>query len=139
MKLTWNILFKALNKRFWNEELCWVPTFCTELEGEKLGDFEFTPQGFNLIKLASNQGLTEREACGVLLHEMCHQAVFEKHGYELDGHGVEWQTEMKAVGFTGEIDEYTDGTTRFDHKEYAEIMEIYNKFLIDSMDEECQT
>ena len=103
MKLTWNILFKALNKRFWNEGLCWVPTFCTELEGEKLGDFEFTPQGFNLIKLASNQGLTDREACGVLLHEMCHQAVFEKHGYELDGHGIEWQTEIIIERFESSV------------------------------------
>ena len=112
----WNYIFDALNNNFWDGHLRSVPVFLKDLEGDMLGSFECTPEGFNSILLAKNQGLTNTEMLGVLLHEVCHHAVFEKHGIDIEPHGSEWQFEMKQVGFTGTIDELTDGCRRFNLK-----------------------
>ena len=137
MKIIWNYMFRALNEIYWNNKIRCIPTFLNSLEGDMLGDFLHTPTGINSIHLADNQGLTQQQMTGVLLHEMCHQSVFQKHGCEVDGHGKEWQDEMKFVGFVGEINEYTDGLNRFNDTDMTSMLKIYNRIILLSKDEEC--
>jgi hypothetical protein len=109
----WNYIFDALNNYFWNDKFRSVPVFLHDAEKDMLGNFQCTPEGFNSILLSRNQGLSDLEMLGVLLHEMCHHVAFEKHGIAIEPHGHEWQAEMKHVGFTKDIDELTDGCNRF--------------------------
>ena len=109
----WNYIFDALNNKFWNNKFRSIPVFLHDCEGDMLGNFECTPAGFNLILLARNQNLSNLEMLGVLLHEMCHHAAFEKYGIDIEPHGEEWQAEMRHAGFTGEINGFTSGCNRF--------------------------
>ena len=120
----WNYIFQIFMIRYWDDQYRTVPVFRKPLENETLGDFQWTPDGFNTIILSDNQGLSDRELMGLLLHEMCHHVVFEKHGYELAPHGVEWQEEMRRCGFKGKINRWTDGCDRFTEEEYHEIMDL---------------
>ena len=118
----WNYVFQIFMKRYWNDEYRCIPVFMKELEGQMLADFRHTEEGFNSIILSSNQGLTDRELMGVLLHEACHHIVFEKHGCFVYPHGEEWQEEMRHVGFTGKINRWTDGVDFFTEEQYKEIL-----------------
>ena len=120
----WNYVFEIFMIKFWDDKYDQIPVFRGELEGEMLANFQWTESGINDIILSSNQGLSDRELMGLLLHEMCHHVVYEKHGYKLAPHGVEWQEEMKAAGFTGKINRWTDGCDRFTEEEYHEIMDL---------------
>ena len=120
----WNYVFQIFMIRFWEERYRSVPVFTKEQTGKQLAEFLCTPEGFNSIILSDNKGLTDRELMGVLLHEMCHYVVFEKHGFALPPHGVEWQEEMRTVGFTGKINRWTDGSDRFTEEEYQSILEL---------------
>lgn len=135
-EIIWNYMFKSLNQIYWSNALRSIPTFLSSLEGDMLGDFLHTPCGINSIHLADNQGLTDREMAGVLLHEMCHQSVFQKYGCEVDGHGIEWQEEMRKVGFVGTINEYTDGLNRFNDEEMQDIMKTYEQIFLLNKDED---
>jgi len=127
MNLMWNHVFKALNEIYWKDKLREIPVFEDELAGEMLANFEHTPEGINSILLSKNQGLTDLERIGVLLHEMCHQAVFQNHGCEVYPHGNEWKEEMQRCGFTGKINRWTDGTDRFDEDDLKLILEVYER------------
>ena len=127
MKLIWSHIFRALNEMYWDNKLRHIPVFEQDLEGEMLGDFRHTVDGINSIILAKNQGLTNLERVGVLLHEMCHQAVFQKHGCDVYPHGTEWKEEMKNCGFEGKINRWTDGTRRFNESDLRVILEIYER------------
>ena len=118
----WNYVFQIFMKRYWNNEIRGVPVFRGELKGEMLADFRWTESGINDIILSTNQGLTDQELMGVLLHEMCHHVVYEKHGFRVSPHGVEWQEEMRHVGFTGKINRWTDGCDFFTEEQYKEIL-----------------
>ena len=118
----WNYVFQIFMKRYWNDEYRTIPVFMKELKGEMLGDFRHTESGINSIILSINQGLTDRELMGVLLHEACHHIVFEKHGCYVYPHGVEWQEEMRHVGFTGKINRWSDGINFFTEEQYKEIL-----------------
>ena len=120
----WNYVFQIFMIRYWDDNHRQIPVFRGELEGEALGDFQWTESGINDIILSTNQGLSDRELMGLLLHEMCHHVVYEKYGYKLAPHGVEWQEEMKVAGFTGKINRWTDGCNRFTEEEYHEIMDL---------------
>ena len=128
-QIVWNYIYRTLNEKFWKGKLRSIPTFCRSLSGDQLGDFEHTVDGFNLIILADNQQLSVRELCGVLLHEMCHQAVFEKFGCDLHPHGKEWQEEMRRVGFSGKIDMLTDGLDRFSKDDTTQLIIRHNYFI----------
>ncbi len=127
MKLMWNHVFRALNELYWNNKLRHIPVFEDDLECEMLGDFRHTVDGINSILLSKNQGLSNIQLTGVLLHEMCHQAVFQKHGCYVYPHGKEWQEEMRNCGFVGKINRWTDGTNRFNEKDLELILEIYER------------
>ena len=118
-------MFRILNSRYWNGSLKEVPVFKRSLSGQKLGQFVFTPEGFNSISLASNQDLTIAQALGVLLHEMCHVSVLERYGPNVAAHGKEWQAEMRKVGFSGCISELTDGLGFFNHRMVKDIIKEY--------------
>ena len=120
----WNYVFQIFMIRYWEDKYRHIPVFQKSLKGEMLADFRWTEDGFNSIILSNNQDLTDRELMGVLLHEMCHHAVWESHGYRIAPHGVEWQEEMRRVGFTGKINRWTDGCDRFSEEEYHEIMDL---------------
>ena len=136
--IVWNYVFKALNEKYWDECLTWVPTFYCDLSEnpDLLANFEFTPEGFNSIKLSKNQNLTTQELIGVLLHEMCHQFVFQNYGFEVAPHGKEWQAAMRNVGFVGKINEETSGLEFCDENLCAEVIarhnELINEFGINS-------
>ena len=95
-----------------------------------MGEFQFTDDGFDSILLATNQDLSPRQIMGVLLHEMCHVSVLKNHGSDIDAHGQEWQEEMKLVGFTGEIDEWTVGLDFFTDGDCESILEEYQVRII---------
>ena len=120
----WNYVFNVLMEKHWNSMYRSVPVFMRSMDSDLLGNYECTPEGFNCIVLATNQGLSERELLGVLLHEMCHHVVFEKYGIEIEPHGKEWIEEMRYVGFKGSITDKTDGLDHFSGHEYQEILSI---------------
>ncbi len=122
MNYIWNYAFKHLMKKYWNNKYRTIPIFQIELTGEMLGNYRHDANGFNSICLANNQGLSDRELMGVLLHEMCHHVVYEEHGMEVQPHGFEWMAEMKKVGFDTP-DPETDGTDFLSEQEYQEILD----------------
>ncbi len=124
MIFIWNYAFRHLMKKYWGNRYRSIPVFHMELAGDMLGNFRHDKNGFNTICLANNQGLTDRQLMGVLLHEMCHHVAYEKHGMDIDAHGAEWETEMKFVGFEYPIDQDTDGTEFFSEEEYQEILRL---------------
>ena len=91
-----------------------------------LAEFIHTQNGINSIILNKSADLSPKELTGVLLHEMCHHVVFEKYGWEVEAHGKEWIDEMKFCGFTGVINEQTDGIHRFTCKDFNEIINLHN-------------
>tara|TARA_R110000851_G_scaffold157414_1_gene300281 strand:+ start:123 stop:479 length:357 start_codon:yes stop_codon:yes gene_type:complete len=109
--------------RFWEDCYRQIPVFTGELTKDMLAKFQHTPEGINDIILSTNQGLTDRELMGVLLHEMCHHVVFEEHGYEVQSHGFEWMAEMRRIGFE-DPDWETDGCDFFSEEEYQSILEL---------------
>ena len=131
MDYIWNYVFQIFMIRFWEERYRQIPVFMGELPGEMLAKFQHTPCGINDIVLSTNQGLTDRELMGVLLHEMCHHIVFEEHGHEVIPHGFEWMAEMRRVGFE-DPDWETDGCDFFSEEEYQSILELLPK------EEECE-
>jgi len=128
----WNYVLQIFMKRYWDDGYRCIPVFMKELKGEMLGDFRHTEEGINSIILSSNQGLSDRELMGVLLHETCHHIVFEKHGCHMFPHGVEWQEEMRNVGFIGKINRWTDGIDFFTEEQYQEILKSVPQ------EEECE-
>jgi len=122
MNYIWNYAFKHLMKKYWGGKYRSVPVFREPMEGDMLADFRHTETGINSIILSNNQGLSDRELMGVLLHEACHHIVFEKHGCHVYPHGEEWQEEMRHVGFTGKINRWTDGCDFFTEEQYKEIL-----------------
>ena len=120
----WNYVFQIFMIRYWEDKYRSIPVFRGELKNKMIGDFRHTKEGINSIILSSNQDLTNKELMGVLLHEVCHHIVFEKHGWAVHPHGVEWQEEMRRVGFTGKINRWTDGLGHFTEEEYHEIMDL---------------
>ena len=119
----WNYVAQIFMIRYWDDAYRTVPVFSKELAGDKLAKFDHTPEGFNCIILSSNQGLTDREMMGVLLHELCHHVAFEKHGWDIESHGEEWKAEMLRVGFENPC-EATDGMNFFSEREYHETMDL---------------
>jgi len=128
-KIIWQYIFRIFNKRYWNGELKDIPVFKESLRDNKVGEFLFTEEGFNSILLASNEGLSNREMMGVLLHEMCHASALKQYGCNIEGHGLEWQNEMKKVGFSGLINELTDGIDFFSEEDENKILEEYLKMV----------
>lgn len=120
-------MYRILNHKYWDSRLRDIPVFLKDLEHDKLGDFQCTPEGFNSILLGKNQSMSIREMTGVLLHEMCHQSAFQKKGIDIDPHGEEWKYEMKKAGFKGVIDEYTDGLDRFIEEDIEQMLATYKK------------
>ena len=121
MYYIWNYAYRHLMKKYWSNKYRSVPVFHMELAGEMLGNYRHDANGFNNICLANNQGLSDRELMGVLLHEMCHHVVYEEHGMDVQPHGFEWMAEMKRVGFDTP-DWETDGTTFFNEEDFQEIL-----------------
>ncbi len=122
----WNYVFQDLMKRFWKDKFRSIPVFLKDLDYEMLAEFIHTQNGINSIILNKSADLSPQELTGVLLHEMCHHVVFEKYGWEVEAHGKEWIDEMKFCGFTGVIDEQTDGIHRFTCKDFNEIINLHN-------------
>jgi len=123
MNYIWNYAFDYFMRKYWNQMYRSVPVFLEEMDDDMLGNYRHDELGCNSIILANNQGLSERQMLGVLLHEMCHHVVYEKHGMDLDGHGIEWETEMKKVGFE-KPDCFTDGTEFFSEEDHKEILRM---------------
>jgi len=118
----WNYAFKVFMRKYWGDKYRTIPVFVRDLPDDMLGDFAHTISGLNSIWLAKNQGLTERELFGVLLHEMCHHVVFEKYGCEgIEAHGSEWKFEMRSVGFE-DPEAKTDGCSFFSEEQYQELL-----------------
>tara|TARA_Y100000593_G_C4306252_1_gene335937 strand:+ start:804 stop:1214 length:411 start_codon:yes stop_codon:yes gene_type:complete len=124
--IVWNYILQALNEKFWNKEIRQIPVFLKPLEKDHLGDFRFTPEGFNSIILSTNSGLTEIEMVGVLLHEMTHQLVFQKYGPNVPAHGKEWKREIKKIGFR---ENGLDGVSFCSKDLFNEIIERHNQLI----------
>ena len=113
---TWDEAFDQLNQRFWRGSLRKIPVSAESTNKSRLG--WFGRSGY--IKLSNNKGMKPAEMLGVLLHEMCHHYVHEKHGHgrsngrggRVIGHGKEWKAEMRRVGYLGKISKY-NGKERF--------------------------
>ena len=112
----WDEAFDKLNCQFWQSKLPKIPVGTESTKKKRYGWFGHS----GYIKLSSNKGLTPKEMLGVLLHEMCHHHVNEKHGHgmcngrggRVIGHGKEWKAEMRRVGYRGKITMY-NGKERF--------------------------
>ena len=113
----WNEAFDKLNMEFWNGRLPKIPVTAVNTKKKWYGLYRHAGE----IRLNLRYGLTALEYLGVLLHEMCHHfvEVTYKHGHSstlggkrVIGHGKEWKTEMRRVGYTGKITRYT-GKERF--------------------------
>jgi hypothetical protein len=112
----WDEAFDKLNLEFWHGTLSKIPVSIEATKKKRLGWFGHS----GYIKLSSNKGMTPIEMLGVLLHEMCHHHVNEKHGHgksngrggRVIGHGKEWKAEMRRVGYIGKITMYS-GKERF--------------------------
>tara|TARA_R110000823_G_scaffold183607_1_gene316240 strand:+ start:677 stop:1078 length:402 start_codon:yes stop_codon:yes gene_type:complete len=124
----WDHIFEIFMKKYWNDKYRQIPVFSKETEGVTLGDFNWTIEGVNSITLTNNQTLTDRELMGHLLHQMCRHIIFEKHGHKTFPYGIEWQEEMRIVGFTGKINRWTDGSDRFTENEYQSIVELLPRY-----------
>ena len=137
MKYIWNYAFDYFMRKYWGNQYRSIPVFLEEMQGDMIGNFRHDELGCNSIVIATNQGLSERQMLGVLLHEMCHHVVYEEFGMEVEPHGFEWMAEMKRLGFESP-DCYTDGTDFFseeDHKEIRRMLrgEIQDFELTDSL------
>ena len=128
--IMWQYVYRIFNDKYWAGELKDVPVFEKKLKNDKLGEFQFTRSGIDSILLATNQGLSIKETMGVLLHEMCHVSVLKNHGFDVEAHGLEWQAEMKKLGFQGIVNELTDGLDFFTEEDCLSILIDYNKRVI---------
>ena len=124
--ISWDYVLKVLNKMFLDEQIREIPVFFDKLGNETLGEFRFTQTGINAIILSSNSNLTDRQMIGVLLHEMVHQLVFEKHGILVEEHGEEWLSEIKKIGFS---EEDLCGLNFCSKDLYYQIMHQHDKLL----------
>ena len=112
----WNAAFDRLNRMYWNGKLRKIPVSMQILKEKAYGIYYNSGR----IHLNVKKQLTPQAWLGVLLHEMCHHAVHQKYGHgktssrgtRIIGHGKEWKTEMRRVGYTGKITKYT-GKNRF--------------------------
>ncbi|OUU74709.1 MAG: hypothetical protein CBC29_06160 [Methylococcaceae bacterium TMED69] len=112
----WDAAFDHLNDRYWSGSLSKIPVSTESTRKARLGWFGHA----GYIKLSNNKGLSPKEMLGVLLHEMCHHAVHEKYGHgqangrggRVIGHGKEWKSEMRRVGYLGKITRFS-GRERF--------------------------
>ena len=128
--LHWNLLFNVFMEKYWDNRFRSIPIFLKFLP-EEYALFQYTPEGINDIIIAKNvDSLKNREIFGVLLHEMCHHAVFEMFGGDVPEHGQEWEAEMKRIGFPEPID-YTSGVEFFmsDSKE-EDLDSVMNSFTV---------
>ena len=123
MNYIWNYAFKHFMKKYWGGKYRSVPVFLESMEGDMVGDYRHDALGCNSIYLSDNQGLTDRELMGLLLHEMCHHVVYEEHGMDVDAHGFEWMAEMQKLGFEAP-DQYTTGEEFFSEEECREILRL---------------
>jgi len=123
MKYIWNYAFSYFMRKYWDNKYRSVSVFLREMDDDMLGNYRHDELGCNSILLASNQGLSERQMLGVLLHEMCHHVVYEEYGMEVDGHGSEWTAEMKRVGFENP-DCFSNGTEFFSEADHKEILRM---------------
>ena len=96
--MIWQYVKRVLNERYFDNSLRDVPVFEVDFDGDQLGDCE-TWEEYDMVHVTIKRGLSPREALGVLLHEMCHQSVYEQYGAEVEAHGPEWIAEMVRVGF----------------------------------------
>ena len=112
----WGAAFDHLNTTFWRGSLPKIPVTTEATRKPQYGWYGHS----GYIKLSSNKGLSANQLLGVLLHEMCHHyvEVTYSHGYSaacgkrVIGHGKEWKSEMRRVGYTGKITKYS-GSKRF--------------------------
>ena len=113
----WGEAFDKLNTKFWKDALPKIAVTTESTRKPQLGWYGHS----GYIKLSSNKGMAALEMLGVLLHEMCHHyvQVTYRHGYSsaaggkrVIGHGKEWKSEMRRVGYLGKITRYT-GKERF--------------------------
>ena len=111
----WGEAFDQLNNQYWNGSLPKIPVTTESTRKRRYGWYGHS----GYIKLSNNKGLCPKEMLGVLLHEMCHHHVQVKYGHghssgyggkRVIGHGKEWKSEMRRVGYLGKI-------TRFSGKE----------------------
>jgi len=123
MNYIWNYAFSYFMRKYWDNKYRSVSVFLKEMDDDMLGNYRHDEFGCNSILLANNQGLSERQMLGVLLHEMCHHVVYEEYGMEVDGHGSEWAAEMKRVGFENP-DCFSNGMEFFSEEEYREILRM---------------
>jgi len=108
--------FDEFNQKYWDGKLMHIEICGSRVLGETLGLYysPFSECDDTLEEYKIVISLTQSKATqhSTLLHEMCHHSVFlsnkEKHfKNKWKWHGRAWQAEMKKVGFTGKIDEYT--------------------------------
>jgi DNA modification methylase len=123
MNYIWNYAFDYFMRKYWDNKYRSVPVFLEGMDDDMIGNYRHDDLGCNSIVLANNQGLTERQMLGVLLHEMCHHVVYEKHGSSVQAHGKEWTEEMINVGFK-DPDCFTDGVNFFSAEEYKQILRM---------------
>jgi len=113
---TWDEAFDLLNQRFWKGRLRKIPVSMEHYRKKHYGTFYHDGR----ISLNRRYKLKPLEYLGILLHEMCHHHVNEKHGHgntssrgtRVIGHGKEWKSEMRRVGYAGKISRFT-GKERF--------------------------
>lgn len=112
----WGDAFDHLNNRYWNGRLPKIPVSTESTRKRQYGWFGHA----GYIKLSNNKGLSPQQMLGVLLHEMCHHSVHVRFGHghangrggRVIGHGKEWKSEMRRVGYLGKITKFT-GKERF--------------------------
>tara|TARA_R100001082_G_scaffold99123_1_gene67694 strand:- start:1532 stop:1924 length:393 start_codon:yes stop_codon:yes gene_type:complete len=118
--MIWQYVKRVLNARYFNDSLRDAPVFEEDFEGDQLGDCE-TWEEYDMVHVTIRRGLSVREALGVLLHEMCHQSVYEQYGAEVEAHGPEWIAEMVRVGFSDPDEHSIDF---FSNEEADEIVQV---------------
>jgi hypothetical protein len=73
-------------RKHWDNQYRSIPVFLEEMDDDMIGNYRHDEMGVNtIVTWHSNQGLTERQMLGVLLHEMCHHVVYEEFGMDVDG------------------------------------------------------
>ena len=95
-----NDQFDIFNKRYFNGKLKKIPVFIKKMN-DAYGLYNY---GENIL---IDTGLNQNQRKNILLHEMCHHAVYTIDGNDYHHHGPKWKERMRSCGFKGRIDKFS--------------------------------
>ena len=95
-----NYQFDLFNKIYFRNKLKKIPVLIKKMN-DAYGIYNHNEN------ILIDTGLNQNQRKNVLLHEMCHHAVYTIDGDEYHHHGTKWKERMKSCGFTGRINRFS--------------------------------